>query len=135
MQTELAEKRANPRAQYFLVRKAEDYVPVFSFRSESDPTAIAAVVTDLSEGGVQILSAIATVLTSERYKLTLVIDPRKDIESRQSYDITKVWSRMEGVNVLSGFSFAEGSSLVHDLQEQIKDAEYQLIRCTLHAVV
>lgn len=132
--TETTEKRANPRAQYFLVRKSDNYVPVFAFRSESDSSAIAAVVTDLSESGVQILSATTTALNSERYKLTLMVDPQKDAASSQSYEVTKIWSRHEGLHVLSGFSFGANSQPGSELAAQISASEYQLIRCNLHSL-
>jgi hypothetical protein len=132
MSIETTEKRVNPRAQYFLVRKSDDYIPIFAFRSESDPTAIAAVVTDMSEGGIQILSAISTELDSERYALTLISGPQKEEKSLHTCEVSKVWSRPEGMHIQSGFSFASSSHPISELVTQMNTSEHQLLRCILH---
>jgi len=129
---EATEKRATPRAQYFLVRKVDDYIPIYAFRSESDPASVAAVVTDLSEGGVQILSTISAVLDSERYALTLITGTQAAAKPLHTSEVRKVWTRPEGMYIKSGFTFTGNTNSISDMVDEINASEHQMLRCVLH---
>jgi hypothetical protein len=135
MSTETVEKRSNPRAQYFLVHQVGDYVPVFAFRPEDDATAIAVVVTDAAEGGVQVLSAQGTEFDVERYELEVMGDPLDEVSKRIMGVVHRIWSRQDGMYTTSGFSFVGDNSQTAELRNKLKSSEHGLLRCVLRPVV
>lgn len=132
MPMENADKRLNPRAQFFLLRQQDGYIPIFAFKAEDDPDAIAALVVDLSEGGVQILAAANTSLDSQHYQLEFTRGEPGEESSTPGCQLLRMWSRQEGMYVKSGFSFAGDAHGVRDLLSRITSSEHHLLRCVLH---
>jgi len=132
MPMEHIDKRSTPRVQYFLIHQVDTYVPVYVFRSESDESAIAALVTDISDGGVQILSTVNTTLDRERYDLELLRGAPDDVEQLHRAEVRRVWSRQEGIYTQSGFSFVDHGEPIPNLLERLAFSEHHLLRCVLH---
>lgn len=134
MATESSNKRSTPRAQYFLVHQAAEYCPVFVFRSESDPDAIAALVTDMGEGGVQILSTPSADIENKRFRLELLSGLPEDAVKLHTCEVDWIWSHPDGMYVKSGFSFSETAAPIPDLLDRLAASEHHMLRCLLHPV-
>ncbi len=126
-----ADKRTHPRSQYFLVKDAGQPIPIYAFRNAADVSAIPALVVDLGDGGVQVLTAQTTELTDRVYNLELVLEsPAND--GLEHAKIHKVWSREDGVNVRTGFAFAPGADVSEKWAPILTSAPHHLVRCVLH---
>ena len=128
---EQTEKRVHTRAQFFLVRRDEDYVGVFALRSNADVRAIAALVVDVSEGGMQVLCGPSTALQQARYHLEPIASAPEG-QNSGSWPVRSVWSRPEGMYVRSGLSFEAPVERVSELMALLRSSEHQLLRCVLH---
>jgi hypothetical protein len=130
MPTELSEKRVAARSQFFLLQRAGEPVPFYSFRPEGEIEAVPALLVDLSEGGLQILTANSQALVQESYWLELVTDQR--VGSGKKYGVHAVWSRLDGVNLRTGFAFDQGDSLVEEVEALLSRSERSILRCVLY---
>jgi hypothetical protein len=130
MSTETSEKRVHTRSQFFLVQTGGELVSFFSFRPEHAPQAIPALVVDLSDGGVQILSANSTHLSESRYLLELVTGDAP--QERKQYPVHKVWARPDGINIKTGFAFAGNPEVTLGLQNLLYESEHHILRCVLY---
>jgi hypothetical protein len=130
MSTATSEKRVHTRSQFFLVQTGGELVSLFSFRPEDAPQAIPALVVDLSDGGVQILSANSTPLSESKYLLELTTGDAHQ-ESRR-FPVHMVWTRPDGINIKSGFAFARNPEVMQGLQDMLNDSEHHILRCVLY---
>lgn len=127
------ENRVHTRAQFFRISSpGEDPVAVYAFRAENDKDAIPALVVDLSEGGVQILSNTTAPLVGSLFNLNLV--PETPLPDLHPYQVQKVWSCTEGIYVKTGFEFAEGVAIGETLIKLFSSNENCFLRCVLHPV-
>lgn len=132
MSTEPFDKRSTPRAQYFLIQQDNNLVPVYAFRPEHDNSAVAALVIDLSDGGMQVLTTVDTPLNSERYDLELINGEQSAPKCIHRTEVRRIWSRKDGIHTKSGFAFADATSPVANLVESLANSEHRLLRCVLH---
>lgn len=124
------DKRTHTRAQYFLIKDAGQAVPIYAFRDPDDMLAIPALVVDISDGGVQVLTADATEL-SQIYNLELIVEPTDGTELGR-VEVRKVWSKEDGVNIRTGFAFSHHSETGAKWNEILQNAPHHLLRCVLH---
>jgi c-di-GMP-binding flagellar brake protein YcgR len=127
---EATENRVHTRAQFFRINAGHDPVAVFAFRAQSDVEAIPALVVDLSGGGVQILSNTTAPLEGSVYNLELV--PETPVPDLNFYRVQKVWSRLEGLYVKTGFEFASGTDEGEVVLKLFSSNKHHLLRCVLH---
>jgi c-di-GMP-binding flagellar brake protein YcgR len=127
------DKRAHARAQYFLIKDAGQAVPIYAFRDPEDLLAVPALVVDISDGGVQVLTADSTPLSQQIYNLELVLGSANDAELGR-IEIRSVWSRADGVNIRTGFAFFQSSEVGANWSKILQDAPHRLLRCVLHPV-
>jgi hypothetical protein len=128
-----ADKRTQPRAQYFLIKDEHEAVPIYAFREQDDVKAIPALVVDISEGGVQILTTHTASVSQQAYQLE-VVTASPTTSAMERAHIEKVWSREDGVNVRTGFAFDPGSSIGAEWNAILQQAPHHLLRCVLHPV-
>jgi hypothetical protein len=128
-----AEKRIHTRSQYFLIKSEGQPLPVYAFRDENDLSAVPALVVDLSEGGVQVLTTQDTVLDSNGYELEIA-NPDGEQNQLERINVKKVWQKRDGLNTRTGFAFQGGADHHQRLAELISHAEHHLLRCVLHPV-
>lgn len=128
-----ADKRTHTRAQYFLIKDGPQVVPVYAFREQDDVLAVPALVVDIGEGGVQILSTHTSDLSQPSYDLELVTET-PTAQPLERARIEKVWSREDGVNIRSGFAFTQASNAGAAWIEILQGAPHHLLRCVLHPV-
>jgi hypothetical protein len=127
-----SERRTYARAQYFLLRDGSEQVPVFAFRPENEADAVPALVVDISEGGVQILSTPITQISIGSYTLELV--PADGTLPGKRHIVHLVWSRPEGMNIRSGFVFDNPSESNADVAALLTASKHRILRCVLHPV-
>jgi hypothetical protein len=125
------EKRVHTRAQYFLIKDHDEAVPIYAFREADDFAAIPALVVDISDGGVQVLSTDAAELSQRVYDLELVVGEALQ-GGIERLEVHRVWSRPDGVNVRSGFVFAPSRDPHLEWATVLSGAPHHVLRCVLH---
>jgi hypothetical protein len=131
---EAPEQRVHTRSQYFMLRNQGESVPVFAFRAADDTLAIPALVVDIAEGGVQILTTVGARPENRAYMLEFVTGNTEDALSKRRYAVQLVWSRPDGINIKSGFAFNDEPGMSELLATHLSKAEHHLLRCVLHPV-
>jgi hypothetical protein len=134
MSETIDEKRSTPRAQYFLINQVGVRIPIFAFRPEDDSTALAVLVVDAAEGGVQVLSAQGRDIEFERYELEAMRDALDEVSKRIKCEVQRVWSRQDGMYTKSGFSFVGDTSQTAELRNTFMTSDQGLLRCVLRPV-
>jgi hypothetical protein len=130
MAVEGSEKRAHARSQFFLLHEEGGVASVYAFRPEDAVDAIPALVVDLGEGGLQVLTANTEVPAARPYRLELALGNR--LGTGKMYDMHRVWSRADGVNTRSGFAFEHGTDEVQDIGTLWAQREHKVLRCVLY---
>lgn len=130
MPIDMLDKRVSPRSQYFLLQTDGEPVSFYSFRPEDAVDAVPALVVDLSDGGLQILTANPQELTQESYMLELVINEL--VGHGNKYAVHSVWSRPNGVNLRTGFAFDQGVELAEEVKAILTGTEHRVLRCVLY---
>jgi len=129
-----ADKRMHTRTQYFLIKDEKQAIPIYAFRDPSDLLAIPALVVDIGEGGVQILTTRGADLSQQAFNLELVdAGEPSDTELRRE-QIQMVWSREDGTNIRTGFAFTQGLDVGARWVQILESAPHRLLRCILHPV-
>ena len=127
-----SEQRVHPRAIYFRLGTGAHTESYFSFRSAAHPEAIAALVLDYSEGGMQLLATADTDLTRQRFRLELHTAGANGIASIDAGEIQWVWSRPEGVYTRSGFASIQKSEAASQALGGLAAHTEHVIRCALY---
>ena len=130
--TGASNQRQHPRAQFFRLRLDEGFVPVFAFTPAGDNSAIAGLLMDLSEGGLQLVCNKETFVPSKMYDCTLVDDHLSPDEKFGSRLVELIWTHEEGMYVKSGFSFVMKEGVMPELIQQLESSDHHLLRCVLH---
>lgn len=128
------EQRVHTRAIFFRLGSGGHAETYFAFRDADKPDAIAALVLDVSEGGIQILSQAGSQLTGKSFRLELHVRGAQGFQTMDGGEIQWVWSRPEGIYTRSGFvARAEGHTL-SDLMQGLPLEGEHAVRCVLHPV-
>jgi hypothetical protein len=129
-----SEQRVHTRAPFFLLGTGANATPMFAFRDANNPQSIAALVMDISEGGVQILSQAGLQLTGKSFHLELVVSPGDVSEKLDGGEVQWVWSRPEGMYIRSGFVARADTQVLSLLLATLQAADHKVLRCVLHPV-
>ena len=127
------ENRIHPRSQYFLLQEEGHPVPVYAFRDADDVVATPALVVDMSDGGVQVLTSHSDAPDEAEYDLQIAHSDVLDA-ALAHIRVAKVWQRADGVNTRTGFAFRHGGEAPAILERYLSRAEHHLLRCILHPV-
>ena len=130
MPVQNSEKRIHARAQFFLLHETSGIASIYSFRPEDAIEAIPAIVVDLSEGGLQVLTANTDVPEARPYQIELALG--NPLGTGKMYDMYLVWSRPDGVNIRSGFAFKGASNGAPELSNLLAESEHKVLRCVLY---
>ena len=130
MTIQMSEKRVFPRSQFFLVKTGDELVSYFSFRPEDAVEATPALVVDISDGGLQVLTANDPPLVKPVYRLELVTGER--VGSGKQYEVHLIWSRPDGVNTRCGFAIEGGGAVVEEVGDLLAGSERNILRCVLY---
>jgi len=129
-----ANKRMHTRTQYFLIKDDKQAIPIYAFRDPTDLSAIPALVVDIGDGGIQILTTRGVDLSQQTFDLELVdAGEPSDTELRRE-QIQMVWSREDGTNIRTGFAFTQGLDVGARWVQILESAPHRLLRCILHPV-
>lgn len=131
---EADDRRVQTRAQFFVIRKDNQQIPVFALRASDDVRAIPGLVVDLSPAGVQVLTSSKAVFDAAHYAMELVSGIPEDTEPARYIALTLVWSRADGMHTRGGFTFhpEQAQATCAQVQERVNASDHQLLRCVLH---
>ena len=114
MQTTSTDFRSRRRVEFFLVPVLREQVPVWVFKPADALDAIAGLVMNLSDGGLQVLTGSDDALAPERYEIQLLLG-EDDAVPRFRGRVTRVWTRAAaGAGWLSGLRFDDPHSAAED---------------------
>lgn len=103
--------RCHRRVEFFLVPDNQERVPVWVFKPTDAIDSIAGLVMNVSEGGLQVLSASDEAPDRESYEIQLLLGEEETV-TRFRGRVTRIWTHeASAAGWLSGFRFeAERSS-------------------------
>lgn len=130
MTTPQAEQRVHTRSQYFLLQADGAPVSLYAFRPADAVHAVPALVVDMSQGGMQILSATASPLEQNAYRMEL--HTGDSVSEALKFAVGRVWSRPDGMNMRSGFAFADDPKIADAVGELLAQSEHRILRCVLY---
>jgi len=128
----MTDQRIYVRSTCFLLHDGHTALPDFAFRASTESLAIAALVIDISEGGLQILSQPEDILVDKRFAMELMHGPQDDAIALHTCEIEWVWSCPQGMYIRNGFAFSGQDVSNTELLTQLNASEHHAVRCVLH---
>ena len=127
------ENRKFERSQFFLIQKENDFLPIWVFKPEDNPSGILGVLVDVSDGGIQILMQKNTLFAGQQFEMSLINQIGGDETKIHPAIIDLVWSNDVGSTYTKGgFTFnVNASQEISTLVSQTFDTEHKFIRCIL----
>jgi hypothetical protein len=125
--------RSQRRVEFFLVPDRREQIPVWVFKPANAVDAIAGLVMNLSDGGLQVLSAADAAPSGLAFELQLLLGEAETVP-RFRGRVTRVWTREAAVaGWLSGFRFDDEHSSAEDFIRTYQSAapERRWVRCLL----
>ncbi len=125
--------RSHRRVEFFLVPDRREQIPVWIFKPADAVDAIAGLVMNLSDGGLQVLSAADEAPSSTAYELQLLLGEDETVP-RFRGGVLRVWTREAATTGwLSGFRFEDEHSSAEDfiLAYQSATPTRRWVRCLL----
>ncbi|MFZ6693603.1 PilZ domain-containing protein [Undibacterium sp. SXout20W] len=128
------ENRSCQRVQFFRLPKEQGFIPVWIFNREND-NALSALVVDMSENGMQVLTSFDDKLSKSHYLMRLSDDENYLMEMPVIH-LTHVWSSADtGIHIRTGFSFqAIDRDTITLIIERMKARQQTYMRCVLTPV-
>ena len=110
VQTSSSDHRSHRRVEFFRVPVKREQVPVWVFKPSDSVEASAGLVMNLSEGGLQVLTATDDALAQCDYEMQLLLG-EDDAIPRFRGRVTRMWTREAGgTGWLNGLRFDEAQS-------------------------
>jgi len=129
------ENRHYQRMQFFRLPKEQEFIPVWVFNSNKPGQTLAGLVVNMSETGIQVLTAMNEQPDDQHYEITFLDDdhPSGNAQAIVPFRIRYVWSESEqGLYTRSGFSFdALDDITIRTLFERMRNGEHAFLRCAL----
>lgn len=125
--------RLHRRVEFFLVPVQREQVPVWVFKPADALEASAGLVMNLSDGGLQVLTAADDVLDRSAYEIQLLLGEDETVP-RFRGRVARVWTReASSTGWLSGLRFDDRTSPAEDfIRVYQADAEgRRWVRCLL----
>ena len=112
--TPSAEHRSRRRVEFFLVPVHREQVPVWVFKPADALEAVAGLVINLSDGGLQVLTGSDDALAGGHYDIELLLGEDERVP-RFRGRVTRVWTREAAAQGwLSGLRFDDAHSAAED---------------------
>ncbi|MFZ6746681.1 hypothetical protein ACO0LC_25935 [Undibacterium sp. JH2W] len=131
-----SENRRHQRVQFFLVPLGTHEIrPVWVFNSPDHADALPALLVNLSNGGLQVLTELESEMPSGQYQLSFLPDEAQPDMTLADCYIQLLWTEREaGMHTRSGFAFVE--QMPADLQDLLthEDAAKLFLRCVIMPV-
>jgi len=131
--TPSAEHRSRRRVEFFLVPVHREQVPVWVFKPADALEAVAGLVMNLSDGGLQVLTGTDDALADGHYEIELLLG-EDDSVPRFRGRVTRVWTReAAGSGWLSGLRFDDAHSAAEDFIRTFRlgAGDRRWVRCLL----
>lgn len=131
--TSAVEHRHHRRVEFFLVPSQREPIPVWVFKPTDAVDAIAGLVMNLSEGGVQVLTAPGAAPDRAAWEIQLLLGEAEAVP-RFRGRVTRVWTREAASSGwLSGLRFddAHSSAEVFIRSWRASMPERGWVRCVL----
>ena len=114
MPTTPLDHRSHRRVEFFLVHVQREHVPVWIFKPADALEASAGLVMNLSDGGLQVLTAADDRLDRPVYEIQLLLGEDEAVP-RFRGRVTRVWTRESAsTGWLSGLRFDDDHSPAED---------------------
>jgi hypothetical protein len=129
----VTDQRRSPRVEFFLVPEEHEQLPVWVIKPESLADARGGVVVNLSEEGLQILTAAEPALDAQHYELRLLLG-EDDGVPLFSASVRRVWSRpLSRIVQLCGFEFESSNSQAEEFlrTQTAQITARKWVRCVL----
>lgn len=133
MSTVSVDHRSHRRVEFFLVPDHREPIPVWVFKPIDAIDAVAGLVMNLGDGGLQVLTTSDDALDHATYEIQLLLGEDETV-ARFRGRITRVWTReAAGAGWLSGFSFDDDHSSAEDFIRvyQACAPDRRWVRCLL----
>lgn len=127
------DQRRSPRVEFFLVPAEHEQLPVWVIKPESLSESRGGVVVNLSEDGLQILTAAEPPLDAQHYELRLLLGEDEGVPLF-SASVRRVWSRpLSKIVQLGGFEFETSNSEAEEflLAQTAQITARKWVRCVL----
>jgi hypothetical protein len=127
------EHRHHRRVECFLVPSQREAIPVWVFKPADAVDAVAGLVVNLSEGGLQVLTGPGPAPDRAAYEIQLLLGEAEAVP-RFRGRVTRVWTREgQGAGWLSGLHFddAQSSAEVFIRRWRSSLPERGWVRCVL----
>jgi hypothetical protein len=127
------DQRRSPRVEFFLVPAEHEQLPVWVIKPESLSESRGGVVVNLSEDGLQILTAAEPPLDGQHYELRLLLGEDEGVPLF-SASVRRVWSRpLSKIVQLGGFEFETSNSEAEEflLAQTAQITARKWVRCVL----
>ncbi|HEU6454557.1 MAG TPA: PilZ domain-containing protein [Roseateles sp.] len=127
------DQRRSPRVEFFLVPAEHEQLPVWVIKPEGMADARGGVVVNLSEEGLQVLTAAEPLLDAQHYELRLLLGEDEGVPLFTA-SVRRVWSRpLSRIVQLCGFEFESSNS---EAEEFLRTQTAQItarkwVRCVL----
>ncbi len=131
-----ADHRAQRRVEFFMVPLDRGQMPVWVFKPADVVEAVAGLVMNLSDGGVQVLTTGERGLDDGAHEIQLLLDEEAAVP-RFRGRVTRVWTReADGMGWLSGLRFDKTRSPAEDFLRTYQAAvsgaaQRRWVRCLL----
>ena len=129
------ENRQYQRMQFFRLPKEQEFIPVWVFNSDKPGQSLAGLVVNMSETGIQILTAVNEQPEHQHYEITFLDESGSSerLHTIVPFRIRYIWSESEhGMYTRSGFSFeALDDITIRTLFERMRNGEHPFLRCAL----
>jgi hypothetical protein len=129
----VTDQRRSPRVEFFLVPEEHEQLPVWVIKPESMADARGGVVVNLSEEGLQILTAAEPPLDAQHYELRLLLGEDEGVPLF-SASVRRVWSRpLSRIVQLCGFEFESSNSQAEEFlrTQTAQITARKWVRCVL----
>ena len=133
MSAAAVDHRSRRRVEFFLVPVERERLPVWVFKPKDAVDAIAGLVLNLSDGGLQVLTASGDALDRERYEIQLLLGEDETVPRFRGC-VTRVWTReAQSAGWLSGLRFDDERSSAEAFIRtyQASAGELRWVRCLL----
>ncbi len=127
------DQRRSPRVEFFLVPEEHEQLPVWVIKPQSLADARGGVVVNLSEEGLQILTAAEPPLDAQHYELRLLLGEDEGVPLF-SASVRRVWSRpLSQIVQLCGFEFESSNSQAEEFlrTQTAQITARKWVRCVL----
>lgn len=127
------EQRQHARVNFFLIPVEREQVPYWVF-VPPETAGVAAVVVNMSEGGIQVLTNAESPLHEDRYAISLIVEPPTDHVAPFKGTVRRIWSRdLNAIEFIHGMQFEDDHSDAAEFLRVLRPGleQRRWVRCLL----